>query len=82
MMYSSLFHIYYQGKDCNHFLIPVLSDHYLFVSNIACFNVFSYSKVITFIQSRNFVYRILAFEISSLVFETDIDVITAQLLAI
>ena len=39
----------------------------IFLSIIDSFNVFSYNKVITLIQSRNFVYLIFKFDIHSLV---------------
>ena len=51
-----------------------------FLSIIDSFNVFSYSKVLTLIQSRNFVYRIFNFDMYSFVIVIAIDVNRAVLL--
>ena len=54
----------------------------IFLSTIDSFQVFSYSKVITIIQSLNLVYRIFDFDMYSLVIKIAILVISAVLLEI
>ena len=65
--------IIYFFKSCSSFSS-------IFSSIIDCFNVFSYSKVITLIQSSNKLEFFSKFDMYSFVFKMSIDVIKSVLL--
>ena len=76
---NSVFFIIYflssrQVDDYKSFPIPMLLPYHLFLSTIDVSKVFSYSSVITLIQSLNFVNRIFNFQMYSFVIKRAKDV--------
>ena len=69
------FHTFHQYNDYVFVLTDVLLFHQFFLSIIDSFNVFSYNKVIAFIQPLNLVNCIFNFEMYSFVMRIARDVI-------